>query len=485
MFQDEEGNWILPLQMLHLIVIIPLQRTNATGLKILEALLLRRAMYEEIDEDQWEKLVKELERFYKKDGKAEMDKFCLQFDCTLDPGTMLQTRLSTLLSEPIFNSKNKTCANFDLHGSISHEKSCTQFQRTTHLFFKFPISSNNQNTAAAIGGSGQPEVSVRFVTRHKHRQEYVIDKRLNQPSEIRIEAYWAEFDIPFQYDHVIQSIYKANHEIYIEGYRPKDKFRTKTKVKFHYQTHQENSFCIFCSSNPDKIGLDLLSDSLSPPLPRKRSRLNGELGDDNLDANSIDSKDSFVNLSKESLSDNSIDNKIESANEKSDVLPKANSNDNIAKKLLVDEKIDWDDVDAPKKNISPTFTKRTPNSSPTKLNRNGKAAVNGLGNGSKKMSKELSFIFSPRHKPTEPPSFLSFCTFTLFPACLIISLVLFHQDFPSITDILQMWQWMFYVVSLPTVYQILCTRYNLTQSASTVLAFTLCFGFLQLVAYIF
>ena len=47
---------------------------------------MRRAMYEEIDEDQWDKLVKELERFYKKDGKPELDRYCLQFDVTLDPG---------------------------------------------------------------------------------------------------------------------------------------------------------------------------------------------------------------------------------------------------------------------------------------------------------------------------------------------------------------------------------------------------------------
>ena len=138
-------------------------------------------------------------------------------------------------------------------------------------------------------------VSVRFVTRHKHGQEYSIDKRLNQPIDIRVESSWIEFETPVQHDHVVRDIYKNNREIYLEGYRPKDRHRTKTKVKFHYQTHndfeddnitetdEENSFCIFCSSNPDKIGLELLSDnssagsgsttgSFSPSLATKRPR---------------------------------------------------------------------------------------------------------------------------------------------------------------------------------------------------------------------
>ena len=473
--------------MLHLVVVIPMQRTNATGLKIREALLLRRAMYEELDEDQWEKLVRELERFYKKDGKTEMDRFSLQFDLTLDPGTLLQTRLQTLLSEPIMNSKNKASANFDLHGSISHEKSCTQFQRTTHLFLKFvptPIGQQcSTPSPAACVSAGQPELSVRFVTRHKHRQEYTLDKRLNQPTDVRVEPYWIEFDIPYQHDHVVHDIYKANYEIYIEGYRPKDKYRTKTKVKFHYLTHnqEKNSFCIFCSSNPDKIGLDLLSEeSLSPPLPRKRTKL--QPNGDALDRDEADD-DSIEDLAGDIPQDGLISNGLSLKDE--------------------EQVIDWDEVDSSCKRtiFPPKYKYGSDNSkeiykprsttlndskklSPKKMNNNVKANGREKQNG----TNSTKYIppanpVSPRKKPLNPNTF-SFYIFILFQTCFIFSLFIFnHQTFPSLGELLSMWQLLYYVVCLPPLYKILYTRYNLTQSASTVLAFTLCFTFIHLVSY--
>lgn len=488
MDKDDDGNWILPLQMLRLVVVTPLQRTNATGIKIREALQLRRAMYEEIDEDQWDKLVRELERFYKKDGKPELDRYCLQFDVTLDPGSLLQTRLATILSDPIQASKTKTSINFDLLGTISHEKSCTQFQRTTHLFSRFPLSAlspSQTSLSGSISGSPQgsagqlaPEFSVRFVIRQKQSQEYVLDKRLNQPGDVRVEPMWLEFEIPIQHDYIIKDIYKAGNEIYLEGYRPKDKYRSKTKVKFHYQTHQENSFCMFCSSNPDKIGLDILSDS-SSPFPKKRSMLNG--GGDHAD--DLDVVDDGYHTAKK--------------------MKDGTEND-----------IDWDEVDTSvvKRKITQSFPRYSLGSliqtenlhsfthphtkqSPKKNVKNGNAKANEIHkdtttvktNGTKKqdsIEQEEAFVVSPRRKPASP-NLSSFFAFIIIPSSVVMCLFLFNKDFPSFSEIMKMFQFCVYLACTPMFYLMLEQYCNLTQLASTVLAFGLCFTFMQLCTFLY
>ena len=96
---------------LHLTVITPLVRTNVNGIRVRDGLYMRRPMFEEeiFDDGDWDEVVKKYDKFYTgKDGKAEMDRICLQFDLhdVTDGNEELKPTCS-VLSYPIVNSKSR------------------------------------------------------------------------------------------------------------------------------------------------------------------------------------------------------------------------------------------------------------------------------------------------------------------------------------------------------------------------------------------
>ena len=129
---------------LHLTVITPLVRTNVNGIRVKDGLLMRKPLFEDddLDEDAWEDMVRKLEKFYTgRDGKAEMDRICLQFDLhNISDGSEELKPMCSILTYPIINSKSRNLGILDLMPNIvSAQKACCTIGREIYLPSKFKL----------------------------------------------------------------------------------------------------------------------------------------------------------------------------------------------------------------------------------------------------------------------------------------------------------------------------------------------------------
>jgi hypothetical protein len=246
----------LNLQELHMTIITPLQRQRAKGIRIIDALNLKREQvdFQIWDDSEWELVVEATKEYYVKKGRANLDKTCLQVSVFQgNNGTGLENQLcmGSLISPTIFNTKSRSVGSLNLlEGLVSTQKACTRVERTVYLPSQFRLPSSVK------------EVYPRFVTGIPGEDMYTVDARVIQPKEIKIFANQIfVFNTPFQDDLAIQAIYDTGRSIYLEIFRTTDNHSSDRKIMFQYSTHYQlganlmeiEDSCPFCSDHPDRL----------------------------------------------------------------------------------------------------------------------------------------------------------------------------------------------------------------------------------------
>ena len=104
--ESESGNSIVSFQLQFVCFLFKFLHEHFR-----DGLAMRKPMFEDdlMDDGDWEELVRKLDKFYTgKEGKAEMDRVCLQFDLhNLTDGNEELEPMCSVISYPIVNSKSR------------------------------------------------------------------------------------------------------------------------------------------------------------------------------------------------------------------------------------------------------------------------------------------------------------------------------------------------------------------------------------------
>lgn len=136
-------------------MITPLVRTNVNGIRVKDGLAMRRPLFEDdmLDDESWEDIVRKLDKFYTgRDGKAEMDRICLQFDIhNMTDGNEEPKPLCSIISYPIVNSKSRNLGILDLvPNTVSAQKACCSVSREIYLPSKFKLPKYDSKSKISL-----------------------------------------------------------------------------------------------------------------------------------------------------------------------------------------------------------------------------------------------------------------------------------------------------------------------------------------------
>ena len=264
---------VLDLKNLYLTIIIPLQRPNTKGIKISEAINMKKQLtsLEFLEDYHCEEIVKNTEQYYKGNGKSELHRTCLLVSLSKKNSKNYKDQKPTLqlISRPIMNTRSQTLGLLNLiPDKCSPQITCTYVSRRIHLQSQYKLPQSDK------------EVYPRFVTVFPGKGTYSLDDRIVQPTEVQIFAQqMVIFQTPMQNDNSIQGVYNDGLKIYLEIYRPGDQSSSSVKTEFQFTTHhdlQKNinmsekvNLCTKCIQHPDKLRH---TDKSQEVKPGKRKR---------------------------------------------------------------------------------------------------------------------------------------------------------------------------------------------------------------------